>query len=41
MSGLKASSLVRKCVFNRPELSGKRIPHGTEIKFLNFKTEID
>ena len=40
MSGLKVSSLVRKCVFYRPELTGKWVPHGTEIKFLKFKTEI-
>ena len=37
MSGLKVSSLVRKFVFYRPELTGKWIPHGTEIKFLKFK----
>ena len=39
MSGLKVSSLVKKCVFYRPELTGKRTPHGTEIKFLKFKTK--
>ena len=32
MSDLKVSSLVRKCVFYRPELTGKRVPHGTEIQ---------
>ena len=30
------SSLVRKCVFYKPKLTGKRVPHGTEIKFLKF-----
>ena len=40
MSGLKVSFLVWKCVFYRPELTGKWVPHGTEIKFLKFKTEI-
>ena len=29
--GLKVSSLVRKCVFYTPELTGKRRPHGSEI----------
>ena len=33
-------SLVRKCIFYRPELTGKWKPHGTEIKFLKFKTNI-
>ena len=37
MSGLKVPSLVRKYVFYRPELTGKRVPHGTEIKFLKFQ----
>ena len=41
MSGLKVSSLVWKCVFYRPELTGKRVPHGNEIKFLKFKTEVN
>ena len=40
LTGLKVSSLVRKCVFYRPELTGKWGPHGSEIKFLKFKTEI-
>ena len=40
MSGLKMSSLVQKCVFYRPELTGKWVPHGSENKFLKFKTEI-
>ena len=39
LTGLKVSSLVRKCVFYRPELTGKWAIHGTEIKFLKFKTE--
>ena len=38
--GLKVSSLVRKCVFYRPELTGKWGPHGTEIKFLKFQIEM-
>ena len=29
MSDLKLSSLVRKCVFYRPELAGMLVPHGT------------
>ena len=33
MSGLKVSSLLWKCVFYRAELTGKRVPHGNEIKF--------
>ena len=33
MSDLKMSSLLRKCVFYRPKLTGKRVPHGNEIKF--------
>ena len=41
MSGLKVSSLVRKYVFYRPELTGERVPHRTEIKFLKFKTEVN
>ena len=40
MSGLKVSFLVRKCVFYTLELTGKWVPHGTEIKFLKFKIEI-
>ena len=41
MSGLKVSSLVRKRVFYRPKLTGKQVPHGTEIKFLKFETEVN
>ena len=41
MSGLEVSSLVRKCAFYRPELTGKQVPHGTEIEFLKFKTELN
>ena len=40
LTGLKESSLVRKCVFYRLEYTGKWGPHGTEIKFLKFKSEI-
>ena len=40
MSGLKVSSLVQKCVFYRPELTGKWVPNGTENNFLKIKTEI-
>ena len=40
LTGLKVSFLVRKCVFYRPELTGKSGPHGTENKFLKFKTEL-
>ena len=40
MSDLKLPSLVRICVFYGPELTGKWVPHGTEIKFLKFKAEI-
>ena len=40
LTDLKVSSLVLKCIFYRPELTGKWRPHGTEIKFLKFKTEI-
>ena len=31
LTGLKVSSLTRKCVFYRPELNAKGEPHG--IKF--------
>ena len=41
MSVLKVSSLVRKCVIYRPEVTGKRVAHGIEIKFLKFKTEVN
>ena len=41
MSGLKVAPLVRKCVFYRPELTGKWVPKETEIKFLEFKTEVN
>ena len=41
MTGLKVSSLVRKCVFYRPEITGKQVPQGTEFKFLKFKTEVN
>ena len=37
MSGLKVSSLVRKCVFYRSDLTGKRVAHGTKINLLKFK----
>ena len=37
MPGLKVSSLMRKCVFYGLELTGKLVPHGTEIKVLKFK----
>ena len=37
---LKVSSLARKCVFYKPKLTGKWRAHGTEIKFLKFKTEM-
>ena len=40
LTGLKVSSLVRKCVFYRPEPTGKWGSHGTKIEFLTFKTEI-
>ena len=40
LTGLKESSLVRKCVFYRLEYTGKWGSHGTEIKFLKFKFEI-
>ena len=38
LTGMKVSSLVRKCVFYRPELTGKSGSDGTKIKFLKFKT---
>ena len=41
MSDLKVSSLVPKYVFYRPELTEKRVPHGNEIQFLKFKTEVN
>ena len=41
MSDLEVLSLVRKCVFYRPELTGKRVPHGNENKLLKFKTEVN
>ena len=34
LKGLKVSSLVRKCVFRRPELTGKL---GLKFKFGNAK----
>ena len=37
MSGLKVSSLLQKCLFYRPELTGKWVPHRIEIKFLKVK----
>ena len=37
MAGLTVSSLVRKCVFYRPEFTGEWVSHGTEIKFLKLK----
>ena len=40
LTGLKVSCLVRKCVFYRPELTGKSRIHGTEIKLVKFKTEM-
>ena len=40
LTGLKVLFLVRKCVFYRPELTGKSGPHGTENKFLKFQTEL-
>ena len=40
LTGLKLSSLARKCVFYRAELTGKSGPHGTETKFLKFETEL-
>ena len=41
MSDLEVSSLVRKFVFYRPELTGKRVPHGNKTWFLKFKTEVN
>ena len=41
MTGLKVSSLERKYVFYRPELTEKWEPRGNEIKFLKFKTEVN
>ena len=41
MLGLKVPSFMQKRVFYRPELTGKQVPHGTEIKFLKFKTEVN
>ena len=38
--GWKVSCLVRKCVFYRPELTGKWGSHRTKIKFLKFKAEM-
>ena len=40
LTGLKVSSLVRKCVFYRPEHNIKRGPHGTEFEVLKCKNEI-
>ena len=40
LTGLKVSSLVRKCVFYRPEPTGKWGPHGTKIRFLKFQIEM-
>ena len=40
LTGMKVSSLVQKCVFYRPDLTGKSRPDGTEIKFSKFKTEM-
>ena len=40
LTGLEVSSLVWKSVFYRPEPTGNRGPHGNEIKFLKFKTEM-
>ena len=41
MSSLQVSFLARKCVFYRPELTEMWLPHGNEIKFLKFKTEVN
>ena len=46
LTGLKVSSLVRTCVFCKPELTGKEGPRGTEIlsfwsakmKYINVKS---
>ena len=40
LTGMKVSSLARKCVFYRSTLTGKWGPYGIEIKFLKFKTEM-
>ena len=41
LAGLKVSSLVQKCVFYRPELTGKWGPHGIEIlNFCNAKMKV-
>ena len=40
LTGLIVSLLVRKCIFYRPELTGKLGPHETGIKFLKFKSEM-
>ena len=40
LRGLEVSSLARKCVFYRLELTGKWGAHRTEIKFFKFKTEM-
>ena len=40
LTGLEVSSLAWKCVFYRSELTGKWGPHGTEITFFKFKTEM-
>ena len=40
LTGLKVSSVAWKCVFSRSELTGKWGAHGTEIKFLKFKSEM-
>ena len=40
LTGLKVSSLVRKCVFCRPKRTGKWGPYGTEIlSFLSAKVK--
>ena len=31
LTGLKASSLACKCVFNRPKHNAEREPHGSEF----------
>ena len=38
LTSLNVSCLARKCVFYRPELTGKWAPHKTEIKLLELKT---
>ena len=40
LTDLKGSYLVEKCAFYRPEVTGKSGPHGTEIQFLKFKTDM-